>query len=179
MAKKKESMENKRKVIASANIEDKDSGFSDDERGQGEGSLSDDELQEGEIPVVEGEGVETPEGVIEEEKPAAELEIQEGWPSWMQMVLEGLNAEDPEAALRGASDEELLGIKGVGNATLEKINAWVEEKYGSPERESGQVRIRIRPMRGVGGIGQAGTVADIDREYAEQLEAEGYVDILD
>lgn len=158
MAKKKDEMENKRKVIASANIENKGSGPSEAGQESNEESSSGDELQQ--------------------EEEAAELEVQEDWPSWMQMVLEGLGAVDPKV-VRDADDEELLAINGVGDATLGEIHAWVEETYGSPEREPGKVRIRVLPMRGVGGVGQAGTEASLDREYAEELEADGYVEILE
>ena len=175
MAKKKAEMENKKKVIASANIEDKGSAEPN------EGSSSDEELQE-EDAQEEGSAarseVSSSGDELQVEEESEDLEVQEDWPSWMQMVLEGLEAVDPKV-VRDADDEDLLAINGVGDATLEEIHAWVEETYGAPERESGKVRIRVRPMRGVGGIGQAGTEADIDREYAEELEADGYVDILD
>ena len=40
------------------------------------------------------------------------------------------------------------------------------------------VRVRVRPFRGVGGIGGPGTVKEIPAELAKSLAKDGFVDIL-
>ena len=40
------------------------------------------------------------------------------------------------------------------------------------------VRVRVRPFRGVGGIGGPGAVKEIPAELAKSLAKDGFVDIL-
>lgn len=41
-----------------------------------------------------------------------------------------------------------------------------------------QVRIRILPLHGIGGVGNAGDTAWMDKKEAEQYEKDGYLEIL-
>lgn len=52
----------------------------------------------------------------------------------------------------------------------------MENKINIPK---GKVRIRIRPLHGIGGVGDAGTEALMDKKEAEQYQKDGYLDILD
>lgn len=52
------------------------------------------------------------------------------------------------------------------------------EKNNKEEHAHDQVRIRILPLRGIGGIGNAGDQAWMSREDADQYVADGYVEIL-
>ncbi|MBT3390344.1 MAG: hypothetical protein HN413_08020 [Chloroflexi bacterium] len=46
-------------------------------------------------------------------------------------------------------------------------------------KQTGKVRVKVLPHRGVGGLGGPGKVGFIDRKYAEELVADGYVEIID
>jgi hypothetical protein len=50
------------------------------------------------------------------------------------------------------------------------------EKLKGPK---GQVRIRILPLRGIGGVGVAGDEAWMDKAQAEQYVKDGYVEIIE
>lgn len=55
----------------------------------------------------------------------------------------------------------------------------IEDKAAKPEaHKGGMVRVRVKPLRGVGGVGGPGTEALMPREQAEQYAREGYVEIL-
>ena len=45
-------------------------------------------------------------------------------------------------------------------------------------RENKLVRIIINPLHGIGGVGQEGKVAWMEKEEAEQYEKDGYLTIL-
>ena len=110
------------------------------------------------------------------EENAEQLSLAEQY-SWLPDVLEALGTESP-GQIRYTPDEELLAVKGVGEATLEEIREVFpfEERKGAP---GDQVKIRIRPMRGIGGVGTAGEEAFMSRAEAEKYQAEGYIDILE
>jgi hypothetical protein len=41
-----------------------------------------------------------------------------------------------------------------------------------------KVRVKIRPLRGIGGYGEAGDIVEMPKSEAERYQDEGYVDIL-
>lgn len=109
--------------------------------------------------------------------PAPEV-LEEEEPSWLEKVIDELKLEYPQKISR-IPDEDLLEVKGVGPATLEDIRTLFPYQEPKSPAGPGQVMIRVRPMRGIGGVGKEGTEAPMDRELAEQYQAEGYVDILE
>lgn len=47
-----------------------------------------------------------------------------------------------------------------------------------PEVETGMVKVRILPLRGIGGYGHAGDEVWMSRDEAAYYESDGYVEIL-
>lgn len=116
------------------------------------------------------------EEASEDEDPAAEeadetLEEEEA-PAWLEMVIKGTGGADPSRV----TDKELVEIKGIGKGILKQIREVYP--YQEPKR-SGKVMIEILPMRGIGGVGGAGTQAEMEWEQAEQYARDGYVKILE
>jgi len=53
-----------------------------------------------------------------------------------------------------------------------------QESAQEGQQGAGTVKVRVRPFRGVGGIGGPGTVAEVPEALAQSLEKDGFVDIL-
>lgn len=111
-----------------------------------------------------------------QEEPPAEEPQEKELPVWMDMVLEGIGVEDPEK-ISCATDDDLREIKGVGKKTLAEIRELYP--YNQPQKQSGEVMVRIKPMRGIGGFGQEGWEGPMDADLADQYAADGYLDILE
>jgi len=45
-------------------------------------------------------------------------------------------------------------------------------------KDEKKVKVKIRPLRGIGGYGSSGDVVDMPIKEAERYQAEGYCDIL-
>jgi len=145
---------------------------------EGEGDLSAEEEAEQDESKAEAEkeAALTKEEVQGEDSQAeVKAEEEEEAPAWMEVVLEGSSAEDPDGICK-VPDKELLKIKGIGKGTLKQIREIYP--YQEPKR-SGKVMIEVLPMRGIGGVGQAGAQAEMDWEQAEQYVRDGYVKILE
>ncbi len=123
------------------------------------------------------EAADQPASDNEPDAPAAEV-LEEEEPSWLEKVVEELGLDIPQQITK-VPDEKLLEVKGVGPATLEDIRALFPFKKAKSPAGPGKVMIRVRPMRGIGGVGGAGTETAMGRELAEKYQAEGYVDILE
>lgn len=96
-------------------------------------------------------------------------------PEWLDVVMGALGLDGPDG-IRKVSDKDLLEVKGIGKATLEEIRKMYPFKKAKP---SGDVIVRIKPMRGIGGYGQAGWEGPMEAELAEQYEKDGYLEILE
>ena len=103
-----------------------------------------------------------------------ESEEEEEAPEWLEKVVTGIGAKNPVEV----PDKELLKIKGIGKGTLKQIREIYPYEKPKPAAK-GKVMIRVLPMRGIGGVGKAGTEAEMDREQAEQYVRDGYVEILE
>lgn len=119
----------------------------------------------------EGEAALTKEEVQGEDSQEEEGEKE---PEWLETVLEGTGGVDPS----GVTDKALLKIKGIGRSTLKQIREIYPYEKPKPVAK-GKVMIRVLPMRGIGGVGKAGTEAEMEREQAEQYVQDGYVEILE
>ena len=53
-----------------------------------------------------------------------------------------------------------------------------QEKAEKPKKSGNTLRVQVKPRRAVTGIGGAGTIAEIDKGLAKELEADGFVTIL-
>lgn len=121
---------------------------------------------------------EAPQDNKEESKENPEEQESDEAPAWQDLVLDKLGIDDP-SLISAAKDEELLDIKGVGKKTLAEIREVFPENKPRKKAPKGQVMVRIRPMRGIGGYGQAGWEGPMDQEKADQYAADGYVEILE
>lgn len=119
-----------------------------------------------------------PQETKEKTKETPEKQESDEAPAWQELVLDELGVEDP-ALISAVKDEELLDIKGVGKKTLAEIREVFPEKKPLKKAPKGQVMVRIKPMRGIGGYGQSGWEGPMDEELADQYAADGYVEILE
>ena len=115
-------------------------------------------------------------GIVPGEDKAEEKVQEESGQMEAQELLGAPEVKDEEQPETSGEEEQAPEAEGE-----EQENSPKEEKKAPPKKKvaKGELLIRIRPGRGVGGYGQAGWEGPMPKELAEKYAADGYLEILE
>lgn len=92
-----------------------------------------------------------------------------------------LEAEELLEAPESEEQPEVTNEEEKAPESEEKEDSQEEKKEAPPKKKApkGELLVRIKPGRGIGGYGQAGWEGSMPKELAEQYAADGYLEILE